>query len=1159
MSRLRRNTVCEFSGINDGKPLKSNYKQMKQILTLFLFLTLAAKLSAQINDDFSDGNFTANPAWTGDAADYIVNPQGQLQLNTTGEDESYLVTSSSLADSVQWEFWIKQAFSPSANNNGRVYLISDQQNIKSAPVNGYFLQFGESGSNDAIELFRQDGSSYTSVCRGTDGLISGSFEMRIRVIRKKSGEWQIYADPSGGNNFQLEASGNDNTYKTSSWFGFFCNYTTSNADKFYFDDVSVAEYTPDTTAPSVKSLSVLSSSELVIEFSESVVKQSAEFILNYSVDKGIGNPASAVQDPVNPRIVTLTFSSNFVQAQQYELSIKNVEDPAGNTINAAELFTFYKAMSGDIVINEIMADPTPQVGLPDAEYLEIFNASSFPVSLDNWSLKIGSAVKSFGSITIKPDSFLILCDDSDVDLFKNFGMVYGFSSLSLANTGNSLSLMNGQHQVIHYVNYSDSWYKDAMKKDGGWSLEQMDPQNACAGGSNWLVSNAMSGGTPGSQNSVFTPNPDIVPPALASVSTVDTLTLLVRFTETIDSTVIKNASAYLIDNGIGNPLAVQAVAPSYQSVILHLPASLKAEVLYTLEFTDTLRDCSGNSSSGNSLGFALYEAGYHDVIITEIMARPSDQKGLPDVEYVELHNTTGFPIDVGGWTFSYSGNIPKRISSQVIQPDSFIVLCDDDDRVEMQQYSHVATVSSLSLPNNGTELLLTDSLNRTIDFVEYSSDWYQNDYKENSDGWSLEMVDTDFPCVGDDNWRASKSPNGGTPGAVNSVAASNPDFTPPQYISTIYVNPSMFIIELSESMLPEDLPQPSAFEVPGIGNALHVQLISPGNERIQVLLPAALNPDSVYHLLINDSIIDCAGNLLERESVPVAIPSKPDEGDILINEVLFEAPDGTSDFVEIINNSGKPVYLDNINLVYIDADDYSRVSETEPDTEKRIMFDGDIWCYTEERKSLGEAYLRCAKKNIFELDYLPSLPSDHGILLLRSSFDAAVVDSMKYSGAMHNAMLKETRGVSLERISPRLPSVMNENWTSAAETAGFATPGFVNSQYNQISNQHTGEVTLEYKMFTPNGDGDRDVLIINYRLDQPGYVGNVRIYDRNGREIRELHNNVLMETEGSFIWDGVNNDAAKAAVGIYLIYVEVFDASGKAEKYKVIAVLGGRL
>lgn len=1131
---------------------------MNRFYTLTLLLLLTATGFAQLNDDFSDSNFTGNPPWSGDVADFMVNASQQLQLNTTGEDISYLVTTNNIADSVQWDFWIKQAFSPSSNNNGRVYLISDQQNIGTTGVNGYFLMFGESGSNDAIELFRQDGATHTSVCRGTDGLISSSFEMRVRVIREKNGDWSIFVDPAGGTNFQLEATGNDNTYQTTSWFGFYCNYTTSNADNFYFDDVHIQHYTPDLTAPSIDNLTALNAQMLMLEFNESVTPASAENTSNYMVDQGVGNPVSAVQDGTNPRMVTLTFNSSFVSGQQYNLSVQNISDVAGNLMQATESFTYYKAQSGDIVINEIMADPTPQVGLPDAEFIELYNNSQYPVSLNNWTLQVGSSVKTFDALTLKADSFLILCDDGDSDLLKSFGEVYAFSSFSLTNGGTSLSLKNDKQQVIHHVNYSDSWYKDNLKEDGGWSLEQMDASNFCGGASNWLASDAIAGGTPGATNSMATPNPDIMPPQIQNVSVVDSMHLEVRFSETIDSVRLKNA-VFSVNNGVGVAQLTYAGAPAYKMVQLQLPQKVQQNVLYELQIADTISDCVGNFATGLSYQFALFNAEFQDVVISEIMCNPSDQKGLPEVEYVELYNRSDFPVDLGGWNFVYSGNAPKRISSQVILPDSFLVICDDDDLASMQAFGAVATISSLSLPNSGTELLLTDSLNRIISFVEYSEEWYQNDYKQTTGGWSLEMIDTDFPCVGYDNWRASKSPQGGTPAASNSVEASNPDVYEPEYISTMYVNPSMFIIELDEPLHPDQIPPASAFEVEGLGDVVGVQLMEPSFNLLQLIMPSALQADSVYNLIIKDSLKDCAGNSLKETRLPLAVPGLPEPGEIVFNEVLFESPDATDDFVELINRSGKPLYLYNINLVYIDADDVSKVSEVELDPDKRLLLDGEIRCFTEEKRALDDYYKRSVKNNIFQKEYLPSLPSDHGILLLRSSFDGTVIDSVRYDQEMHNGMLKETKGISLERISPELPTSQLENWTSAAETAGYATPGFVNSQYNKINSQNSGEISLEYKMFSPNSDGDRDVLIINYQMQESGYVGNVRIYDRNGHEIRELHNNVLMEREGSFIWDGVANNASKAAVGIYLIYVEVFDTDGNLEKYKTTAVLGGRL
>ena len=581
--------------------------------------------------------------------------------------------------------------------------------------------------------------------------------------------------------------------------------------------------------------------------------------------------------------------------------------------------------------------------------------------------------------------------------------------------------------------------------------------------------------------------------------------------------------------------------------------------MYEITIDDTVTDCSGNKAYGLTFQFALYEAGFQDIVITEIMADPSVSTDLPDVEYIELYNRSDFPINLKSWNFSYSSYSPKKLSSHVILPDSFLILCAASDLAELKPFGQVITISSMLLPNSGSQLLLTDSLNRTISYVDYSSSWYHNDYKKNKGGWSMEMIDKEFPCVGYENWHASKNPMGGTPGKNNSVASANPDQTSPEYLSTMYVNPSLYTIELSETIDPEKLPSSDQFEVEGMGNVLDVTLVEPAHNRLQIVLPGALKSDTVYDLIIHDSVLDCAGNRLEKTKLPLALPNVPESGDILINEVLFHEPDQAADFVEVINNSGKPVYLYNQTLVSMDIDDHSDIDEVALDEENRILFNGDIRCFTQEKRALSDYYKRAITNNIYKNPDFPQLVSDKGILILQNTADGTVVDSMRYSEDMHNPLIKESKGISLERISSDLPSDMKENWTSAAETAGFATPGFLNSQNNKIGNQQSGKVSTEFEVFTPNGDGKRDVLIINYNMDKSGYTGNLRIYDRNGREVCELKNNVLMETEGSFIWDGRSNNGNKAPIGIYLIYLEVFDADGSLEKYKTTTVLGGRL
>ncbi|MCK4678937.1 MAG: lamin tail domain-containing protein, partial [Bacteroidales bacterium] len=123
----------------------------KAIMLLALLLPILGL--SQIEDDFSDGDLTNNPAWLGDISSFIINSDKQLQLNAEDAGSRTLIIPSSISDSMEWLFWIRLAFNPSSNNYARVYLASDEADL-SGPLNGYYLQFGESGSGDAIELFK---------------------------------------------------------------------------------------------------------------------------------------------------------------------------------------------------------------------------------------------------------------------------------------------------------------------------------------------------------------------------------------------------------------------------------------------------------------------------------------------------------------------------------------------------------------------------------------------------------------------------------------------------------------------------------------------------------------------------------------------------------------------------------------------------------------------------------------------------------------------------------------------------------------------------------------------------------------------------------------------------------------------------------------------
>ena len=173
---------------------------MKRLL-LLIFLLSSFISYAQLTDDFSDGNFTSNPAWTGDTAQFIVNGAKQLQLNSSGAGTSVSSTSNNLSslDSIEWHSAIQLTFAPSSDNYGRVYLY---------PIKVILADPLMAITSNSVKLVQMMLLNYfvnrinsTSVCRGINGQIANAFAIGVRVTRDATGLWSLYVHPTGGTNY----------------------------------------------------------------------------------------------------------------------------------------------------------------------------------------------------------------------------------------------------------------------------------------------------------------------------------------------------------------------------------------------------------------------------------------------------------------------------------------------------------------------------------------------------------------------------------------------------------------------------------------------------------------------------------------------------------------------------------------------------------------------------------------------------------------------------------------------------------------------------------------------------------------------------------------------------------------------------------------------
>ncbi len=771
------------------------------LLLLFMLAGYPLHLFAQLSDSFSDGNFNTNPAWIGDTTHFVVNSSLQLQLNALAAGSSYLTTQANVPvlTAAEWQFFIRLNFSPSANNNARVYLVSDQANLK-GPLNGYYLQFGESGSNDAIELFRQTGTTTVSVARGFNGFISSAFAITVKVTRDINGLWSLYADAAAGNNFTLQATGTDTQFTSCQWFGIVCNYTSSNVSNFYFDDFTWP-HQPDTTPPVPLSVVVVSATQLDVLFDEAVDAASAELESNYSVNNNIGQPQTAQRNTTNLSLVHLTFTTAFQNGISYVLTITGIADLNGNVMPAAVGLSFNYVVPAqpapyDVVINEIMADPSPAVQLPEFEYLEIFNRSGKTLDLTNWTITAGTTVKVFGNIMLLPGSYLILCTPAASAILSAYGNTVPLftSSTTLTNDGTSLLLKDASGQVIDSVVYSDSWYRDPQKNDGGWSLERINPDFTCHNPMNWKASVDSRGGTPGGLNSVNGNFSDTEPPQLLRAYLNSATRVVAVFSEPLDPTQLLNPFNYSVNNAIGTPVSV--ILLSSVEAELTLAQMVQAGMIYILTVNPAVTDCPGNMLEKNTARFAQAEIpSISDILISEVLYRPFDD----GAEFVEIYNRSQKVIDLGAIkiarvnpdnTLQTAYNL--SFTPWLIFSGEYYVITTDPQAVKSHYYTphpdHFLMLNTMpSLTDDGAEFALIAPDGKRIDQLRYSPAW-QFALLNDDKGVSLERISFNRPTQDSTNWHS----------AAESVGFATPAYRNSQYSdaesdgSEVSVTPEIF-------------------------------------------------------------------------------------------------------------------------------------------------------------------------------------------------------------------------------------------------------------------------------------------------------------------------------------------------------------------------------
>ncbi len=626
---------------------------------------------------------------------------------------------------------------------------------------------------------------------------------------------------------------------------------------------------------------------------------------------------------------------------------------------------------------------------------------------------------------------------------------------------------------------------------------------------------------------------DTVPPKVVGLSLNSPTSITVLLDESVTQATGTSTTNYFVDQGIGFPTSA-TLSASATEVTLTLPSALPNSTLCSLT-VGRLSDLKGNLKPISYHPFLLVIPQTGDVVISELMPDPEPPVGLPNTEFVELSNRLTTPIDLVGWTLD-DGGTPVVLPNLSIPAGGSLALAPASQAGNFIGFRNVVGVPTLpSLNNSGDVITLKNAQGNIIHQVAYSDSWHQNSVKKGG-GWSLEMVDLSVACIGQGNWSSSIDPRGGTPGEPNSVRGTFQDTLPLQVSGIRVVHPDTVEIQFNQ---PLATPQKSWFSSP----LLVIDTIIPrGNQSVLLKLNSSLVAGSSFWLTWN-RVSTCYGRLSGKDSSLVGLPVNPTPGDWLISEILFDPKTGGVDYVELFHN-GKKI-LDVKDLLFSTEDANGNTLDFATVSNGKLAIPGEYYVLTSNPSIVQNQYYCPNPKNLISVS-LPSLGLSDTRITLRTP-SLILLDSLQYSETWHSPLIKDTKGVALERLSTNEPSTQPQNWYSASSRVGYGTPTGPNSQTKGIL---PDEISWSTDILTPNGDGDRDLLFFQIPNASLGTTLTVRIFDTQGFLWANPYERILAGTSNELRWDGTGTQGSVVPQGLYIIWVQLMGLDGKSQIIK---------
>jgi hypothetical protein len=729
-----------------------------------LLITLCLLLGhcgyAQIADNFDDSDLTTAPLWEGQSNSFLT-IQKQLRSNSNTLNTSFYISTSTHQQKLEeWRLDTRLLLNTSSLNYVDFVLMADSFNLLKMK-NGYFVRMG--GTTDEVSLYKTKNGVETKLIDGIDNVLNTSInEWTLQIRRLKNHAFVLQRMPLLSGTLISEGIAEDSDFLTASYMGLRIKQSTASfLNKHFFDNLYAGQLIRDSIAPLVDSFALTGPNQLRCHFNEPCDSGALVDVLNYTVTATNEHPKSIYTDKNN--WVVLNFQYPFIPNVTQYLKVEKVKDTSGNAMqNHIQSFYYSKpdtASWHQLLMTELMVDPNPPVGLPDKEYIEITNHSKQFLQLKGCNVHDASGPKPLPDTILPPDSIVVL-----------------YTIPSLNNAGDRVWLTNQNGLVIHEINYTDTWYRDSKKQNGGWSLEMLNPNNVCAGNTNWMGSSDSKGGTPGMPNSAFKLGlVDQQVPQLLKAWAINDSVIYLSFDEEIDS--INSNQFTLLKDGKICAVKIQKYVNLYNGMEWLINFKPSADSTYHFEFSG-IKDCAGNAIVNAQFELQWPSmANKNELILNELLFNPKSG----GYDFIELYNNSAKALDLSKHFVAVLDeqnqykSIEKLSSTPLIlKPHQYLLLSQNNNKICMTY--GCTNLDALyhdfnkmpSMPDDIGNLLLVNLKGQVIDSIAYDEDWHYP-LLSDKEGVSLERISFTNTARTSDNWHSAASVVGfATPGYLNS-------------------------------------------------------------------------------------------------------------------------------------------------------------------------------------------------------------------------------------------------------------------------------------------------------------------------------------------------------------------------------------------------------